>query len=267
VGTTELPQLHLQPRSRLKPEMERRKGRSEQQPKPKPKPKQQPKPQQQQQAPNQQKQKQGWSLSDIATNLVTLAILGYSFVVGRNIYGIFQPEFPDTYTNGQPMPKYKNAIEPGTLLHARVWAGPAVPTAANRRPQPSEPPDWEFDFPYGYAHGFESQSKTMPVTIPDGLLQRRSNAHIYAEVTLLSETGDYEQARVFASAKGDFIKYTKPPARLPKYTLLSGEVRTPCPARRGAIGFLLMAPFLASCCRAIRSARSTWKTPTAHDRR
>eukprot|EP01046_Picozoa_sp_COSAG06_P045275 COSAG06_NODE_6235_length_3025_cov_4.270807_1_plen_81_part_10 len=81
--------------------MERRKGRSEQQPKPKPKPKPKQQQQQQQQAPNQQKQKQGWSLSDIATNLVTLAILGYSFVVGRNIYGIFQPEFPDTYTNGQ----------------------------------------------------------------------------------------------------------------------------------------------------------------------
>ena len=169
--------------------------------------------------------KKGWSWGDIGTNIFMLAMLGYAFVVGRNIYGIFQPVFPDTYPNGQPMPKFKNTIEPGTVLHARVWTGPKVPTVSNRKPHASDPPDWEFDFPYGYAHGFESHTKTVAVTIPENVLSRHSNVHIYADVVPLSANGDYEKARAIASAKGDFIKYTNPPVPVPKYKLLSGEVR------------------------------------------
>ena len=176
-----------------------------------------------QQAQQRQEKQKGWSWSDIGTNLFMLIMLGYAIMVARNIYGIFEPDFPDTYPNGQPMPKFKNTVDPGTLLHARVWCGPAVATSASRRPH--SPPNWEFDFPYGYAHGFESQSKTVAVAIPEGLLDRQSNVHIYAEVVPLSATGDYEKARAIASAKGGFIKYTNPPVLIPKYNLLSGQVR------------------------------------------
>ncbi len=181
--------------------------------------------QEKQQAEKKPEKKKGWTWGDIGTNIFMLAMLGYAVVVARNIYGIFQPDFPDTYPNGQPMPKFKNAIEPGTLLHARVWTGPKVPTVSNRKPHAGDLPDWEFDFPYGYAHGFESHSKTVAVTIPEHVLSRHSNVHIYADVVPSSATGDYDKARAIASAKGDFIKYTNPPVLVPKYRLLSGEVR------------------------------------------
>ena len=165
----------------------------------------------------------GLTLGGVATNLFTLAMVGYACMVGRNIYGILQPTFPDAHPNGVAIPKIANAIEPGALLHARVWAGPEVPAATNRKPPQGTPPSWEFDFPYGYAHGFESQSKTMGVTIPEGLLSRRGNVHIYAEVARLDPAGDYERAPVFASSTGQFVKFSNPPEVIPKWKLLSGE--------------------------------------------
>lgn len=213
--------------------------------------------QQAQQAQQKQEKRKGWSWSDIGTNLFMLIMLGYAIMVARNIYGIFEPDFPDTYPNGQPMPKFKNAVEPGTLLHARVWCGPAVPTSASRRPH--SPPDWEFDFVYGYTHGFESQSKTVAVTIPEGLLDRQSNVHIYAEVVPLSATGDYEKARAVASATGGFIKYTTPPVLIPKYNLLSGQVRKSC----SAAALQLLTHELANAA-AVRSAKSTLRRCTAN---
>ena len=157
--------------------------------------------------------KGGWSLSKIGTNLFTLAIVGYSCLVGRNMYGIFQPDFPDE-VNGRPVTKYSNAVQPGTPLRARVWLGDAVPSSG--RPSADVAPDWEFEFPYSDS-AFETETKTVPVRVPEGLLRRKSNIHIFAEVS------ERQAQRAFAQSHGQFIKYIKEPPEVPKWRLLSGE--------------------------------------------
>ena len=42
----------------------------------------------------------GLTLGGVSTNLFTLGMVVYACVVGRNIYGIFQPTFPDTNAHG-----------------------------------------------------------------------------------------------------------------------------------------------------------------------
>ena len=154
------------------------------------------------------------------------------------------------------------------MLHARMWAGPSVPTVARRKPPAGTPPDWEFDFPYGYAHGFEAQTTTVAVTIPDGLLNRRSNVHIYTEVMQISANGNYEHAQAIASAKGEFVQYTKPPALVPKYSLLSGEVRKgPCTATLAPLRLYRTLHVIGKRVMLIRSVKNTLKRHTVNEDR
>ena len=93
--------------------------------------------------------KKGWTFASVGTNLVTLAMIGYGCFAARNVYRIFQPDFPDE-VNGRAVQKFKNRIPPGTKLSAQVWAGSAVSA------RPGTPPDWEFPFVYD-SDSFEPQ--------------------------------------------------------------------------------------------------------------
>ena len=160
--------------------------------------------------------KGGRSIGGVLTNVVTAAMLGYGCFACHNIYKIFQPDFPDLDPgSGRTIRKFNNRIKPGSKLHARVWAGPLVPSQARR---PAGKCDWEFDFAYDDGT-FEPQTHTVPISVPPGLLKKTKNVHVYAEVSEASDSN-----RFFASAIGSFIKYTKPQELPPKYRLLSGEL-------------------------------------------
>jgi hypothetical protein len=164
----------------------------------------------------------GWTVGGVFSNLVTLALCGYSLVIAHNFYRIFHPHFPDVDENsGRTITKFNNRIRPGTRLRAQIFV-----SDKNRPPPKNSEPAWEFEFPYDW-NGFESQSKSMKVTVPPGLLDKEQNVRLYAYVGFAAPAGKADKAGKaldhFAESTGGFIKYTKEPEEVPKYKLLSGE--------------------------------------------
>ena len=64
-----------------------------------------------------------------------------------------------------------------------------------------------------------SQTKSVPITVPAGLLSSSKNVYVYAEVREASTPA----GRPFASATGSLIKYSAPPDVPDKFHLLSGK--------------------------------------------
>eukprot|EP01051_Picozoa_sp_SAG22_P013674 SAG22_NODE_1557_length_4130_cov_12.560159_4_plen_247_part_00 len=102
--------------------------------------------------PKPKKKRGGWTLGGVMTNLVTLAMVGYSGLIGKNFYRIYYPYFPDVdEASGRPIRKYSNIIKPGTLLKAQIYV-----TDIGIEPRHGTNADWEFVFPYNWDQ-FDSQ--------------------------------------------------------------------------------------------------------------
>lgn len=164
-------------------------------------------------AKKEKKKPAGKGLLGGAAEIVPVLILGYFSYVGKNLYGMLYPTFPDFDANHNYLQKYQNRIERGEFLTLNVFikeskSQPTVPRDAK--------PDWTVRFPYD-DEDFEPSSTSIPVNVTDKMLSKKRNVWVTAR--LLTERGDR-----IAEAHGGVVKYDKMKEETTKYWLLSGEI-------------------------------------------
>jgi len=158
-----------------------------------------------------------------SANSSVVFVLGVCFwglFTANKFYGICYPTFENVDEHGNEIPMYKNAIPEHADLSVEVYL-------SEKRIQLGEDtPIWTEDFQYSFSN-FTQREKTIPIEIPEKIINQGSNLDIWALVFDRRENAKKKKkggyANVIAYAKGGIIKYIKPPVVPKKFKLISGE--------------------------------------------